>query len=843
MSKGEQRMRIKKSLLVGLVLLLTTALIITIFPKDSVTAQIETPYAGINWMISQMDGSHQPYGVFIPTPLDKTTPRPILFLGHGAGGRASIPGATADPQKWILDNGKNWIVVRLDYRGPQANNQGQFDPFDVIRDLEEVEGYTLDHDRFYISGGSLGGSDAYRLALRYPDKWAAVAPQTGWTDYREFWPHWYEHWDKATVNRRSMFEGFQTTNLDIRNNVHNMTYYVDESLVPMLELESPLWQAENGMHLPLFIMSCYDDPTNLRMNQEQIRDAYVEYDYEHVFKQVATGGHGCAVLDWAELMPWFDAHVRVTNPLVATYTTNSLQYNTAYWLELDKFITENEWGKLTASIDEATQQAIEVETENLAKFTLLLNDELIGDMAAEVELTIDGEFVISVLPTEALTLEAQFDENYVLSGWNVVADSEVVNTAVLEGLADQALLSSDVSLEEAKAELEKVNGVSGPFSDAMFNPFVVVYGTQGTEAQNADSLRAAQEFAMEWNNWLILHIGNYGSYRTAVPVPNVWEGIPDFPYYGTDSNANPPGGPTTEQINTYIVRPVADVDLTYGEATKKNVILFGEPSSNGIIELLEEELPFEFGEGSITVDGRTYADGVGNNPKDEELIDYSFIYPNPLNTEKYIAVSRYGLWMDWKDPQNAWLKFTSTGIEFQSFAFQFPDYFVGWRLDGKLMDGVHGMYFQDTWFESGYFGGDWKLDKVPPITTASLTGDGNDGVYRTSVELALSAKDNIGGFGVSKTEYSLDGGTTWEEYAGPIQFTENATYTVLYRSIDTSGQFEYGMIDPWAQFGREFQDGEQWVSFPSWSNVEEVKELTFTVRKIVDVIYLPLITK
>jgi hypothetical protein len=51
------------------------------------------------------------------------------------------------------------------------------------------------------------------------------------------------------------------------------------------------------MHLPLFIMSCYDDPTNLRMNQEQIRDAYVEYDYEHVFKQVATGGHGCAVLD------------------------------------------------------------------------------------------------------------------------------------------------------------------------------------------------------------------------------------------------------------------------------------------------------------------------------------------------------------------------------------------------------------------------------------------------------------------------------------------------------------------------------------------------------------------
>lgn len=836
-------MRIDKKMLIVLGFLIASTLIVTLFPKNIVTAQTETPYAGINWMVSQMDGSHQPYGVFIPTPSDKTTPRAILFTGHGAGGRASVPGATSNPQKWIIDNDKNWIVVRLDYRGPQANNQGQFDAFDVIRDLEEVEGYTLDHDRFFITGGSLGGSDAYRLALRYPDMWAGVAPQTGWTDYREFWPHWYEHWDKSSVMRRSMFEGFQTTNLDVRNNVHNLTYYVDASLVPMLELESPLWQAENGMHLPLFIMSCYDDPVNLRMNQEQIRDVYVENGYTHVFKQVATGGHGCAVLDWAELMPWFDAQVRVTNPLVATYKTNSLQYNAAYWLELDKFITENEWAQLTAAIDEAGQQAIEVDTTNLAKFTLKLNDELIADMAAEIEVTIDGEFVIEVLPAEALTFEARFDANYELIGWEVSETSSIDTGIALEASADQPLLSLDLPLGQAKAALEKLNGVSGPFSDAMYDPFVVVYGTQGSEAENADSLRAAQEFAMEWNNWLILHIGDYGSYRTAIPVANVWEGIPDFPYYGTNANANAPGGPTTEQLNTLIIRPVADVDLTYGDAIEKNVILFGEPSSNALIAYMEEYLPFEFGPGSITVDGRTYADGVGNNPKDEDLIDYSFIYPNPLNHKKYIAVSRYGLWMDWKDPQNAWLKFTSTGIEFQSLAFQFPDYFVGWRLDGKLMDGVHGMYFQDTWFESGYFGGDWKLDKIAPITIATLTGVEEGGVYKSDVELSLSAKDNPGGFGVSKIEYSLDDGATWQEYDESIQFTENGTYLVLYRSVDNSGRFEYGMINPWAQFGKVFQDGEQWLSFPSWSNVEELNELTFTVSQIISVHYLPLLFK
>ncbi len=826
-------MNYKKRTLICVSLLLAFAIIFTVLPKNLVKAQTETPYTGMKWMISQMDGSHQPYGVFIPNPSDKDTPRPVLFIGHGAGGRTSVPGATAQPQKWITDNNKNWIVVRLDFRGPQANNQGQFDPFDVVRDLEEVQGYTLDRDRFYIQGGSLGGSDAYRLAFRYPDFWAAFAPQTGWTDYHSFWPQFYEHWDKAEVLRRSMFEGYQTTNLNIRNNAHNLTYFVDPSLKPLLETQSSLYQAENGMHVPGFIMSCYDDPTNPRMNQEQVRDVYVEHDYDHVFKQLA-GGHGCAVLDWAELMPWFDSQVRVTNPLVATYTTNTLQYNSAYWIQLDKFVVEKEWAKLTASIDEETQQTINVETQNLAQFTLNLNDILIDDFNAEIEVTIDGEFVINAFPSDALTFEAQFDENFALIGWEVKDDQVHNSLRGLDIAHDTPLLSvlSSISREEIVEEIEKekVHGISGPFSDGVFKPFVPVYGTQGTEAQNADSLRAAQEFAMEWNNWLILHIGNYGGYAASVPGANVWEGIPTFPYYNVNKPANPPGGLTTEQVNTLIIRPVADVDLTFGDVFEKNLFLFGEPSSNGVIAYIEADLPFEFGVGSITVDGRTYADGAGNNPKDAERIDYSFIYPNPLNGEKYITVSRYGLWMDWKNPATAWIQFTSTGIEFQSFAFQFPDYFIGWRLNGLLMGGINGMYFQDVWFESGYFNGDWELDNIAPITTAEISGTLEKDWYVGDVEVELTANDNLSGFGVDRTEYSLDGGLTWAAYSGdPILFTEPGVYSLLYRSVDKSGKFEYGMFDPWEQFGKTFQDGEQWLSFPSWGNVEDANELIFTI--------------
>lgn len=800
------RKRVQKAVTMFLVM----AFIFASFPAANAAAKSEDPYTGINWMESQMDGSLQPYGVFIPNPSDKDSPRPILFMGHGAGGRTSIPSASSNPQKWILDNEKDWIVVNLDARGPQANNQGQFDVFDVIRDLGEAEGYTLDHDRFYMTGGSLGGSDTYRMGLRYPDLWAAIAPQTGWTDYREFWPHYYEHSDKDTVLRRSMFEGFYG-DLDTRNNIHNMTYFVDPVLEPMLETASPLWYAKNGMHVPAFIMSCHDDTTNLRMNQEQVRDVYIANGYEHVFKQ-EPGGHSCAVRDWTELLPWFDAHVRVTNPLVATYTTNSLQYNKAYWLQLDGFVVEKEWATLTASIDEESRQSIDVTTENLSQFTLKLNDALIADMDAEIVVTINGE-PYTVFPSVSLTFSAVFDENNTLIGWD--------SNSIAGGLV-------------------KKNGLSGPFSDAFFSPFVVVYGTQGSAEENAASLRAAQEFAMEWNNWMILHIGNYGGYSDSVPASNVWEGIPDFPHYEASPGPNSPGGASTEQVNTEIIRPVKDEDLTLGMIASKNLIIFGEPHSNTVLSRFADELPFGFAPGSITVEGRTYADG--DNPKNAGLIDYSFIYPNPLNPNKYIAVSRYGLWMDWKNPANAWLKFTSTGIEFQSLDFQFPDYFIGWRLDDQLMDGVHGMYFQDTWFEAGYFDNHWQLDIDSPITQAVVDGNlGENGWYDSPVTVSLVANDNPGGFGIAYTEYSMDGGQTWNLYDGtPISLSEDGTYNLVYRSVDKSGKFEFGMIDPWEQFGKTFQDGEQWLSSPSWANVEGDQALEIKVgQPPVFRLYLP----
>ena len=83
-------------------------------------------------------------------------------------------------------------------------------------------------------------------------------------------------------------------------------------------------------------------------------------------------------------------------------------------------------------------------------------------------------------------------------------------------------------------------------------------------------------------------------------------------------------------------------------------------------------------------------------------------------------------------------------------------------------------------------------DQSAPTTTISLIGTpGNDPWYLSDVEVVISAADNDGGSGVAETQYSLDGGQTWDTYTSPLNFTEEGEdYQVMARSWDNAGNDE-----------------------------------------------------
>ena len=82
-------------------------------------------------------------------------------------------------------------------------------------------------------------------------------------------------------------------------------------------------------------------------------------------------------------------------------------------------------------------------------------------------------------------------------------------------------------------------------------------------------------------------------------------------------------------------------------------------------------------------------------------------------------------------------------------------------------------------------------ETTAPLTTATTNPtapNGSNGWYNSDVAVSLSATDNCSG--VERTEYSIDGGNTFQPYSQPISVTQEGTTTVLYRSIDRAGNVE-----------------------------------------------------
>jgi len=86
---------------------------------------------------------------------------------------------------------------------------------------------------------------------------------------------------------------------------------------------------------------------------------------------------------------------------------------------------------------------------------------------------------------------------------------------------------------------------------------------------------------------------------------------------------------------------------------------------------------------------------------------------------------------------------------------------------------------------------DLGVESVTPVTTATVTPaspDGANGWYRSAVTVTLGASDNCSG--VARTEFSTDGGVTWEPYAGVLALVSDGVKTIHYRSVDNAGNVE-----------------------------------------------------
>ena len=126
----------------------------------------------------------------------------ILFL-HGAGERGDEVNLVRKHGPPKLVNTKTELPVKdFIVVSPQCAPNKWWDPREVITLLDEVsQKYSVDPDRVYLTGLSMGGFGTWETASRYPERFAAIAPICGGGDPRRVrtlrsMPTWVFHGDK-----------------------------------------------------------------------------------------------------------------------------------------------------------------------------------------------------------------------------------------------------------------------------------------------------------------------------------------------------------------------------------------------------------------------------------------------------------------------------------------------------------------------------------------------------------------------------------------------------------------------------------------------------------------------
>jgi poly(3-hydroxybutyrate) depolymerase len=140
-------------------------------------------------------GEILPYRTYVPTSYTGTKPFPLIIALHGLGGTEDAFFDNYEKKLPPLAESHGYIVAApLGYRvdgsygwglgsppaDPNTKRTQDFSEQDVMQVLARVRQlYKIDDSRIYLMGHSMGAIGTWKIAPKYPDIWAAIAPFSG----------------------------------------------------------------------------------------------------------------------------------------------------------------------------------------------------------------------------------------------------------------------------------------------------------------------------------------------------------------------------------------------------------------------------------------------------------------------------------------------------------------------------------------------------------------------------------------------------------------------------------------------------------------------------------------
>jgi len=332
------------------------ALVLLINPINSLGQKYKSGAQDMTFF-SSVDETNQPYAIYIPENFDETKEYPLVVFLHGAlsnhrlglrrvFGEGNIQGPDFGtpgfvPPQTDLEVTRfyptlkpvDYIVVAPYARGT-AGYQGipEQDVFDMLADVKSK--FSIDENRMYLTGLSMGGGGTLWVGLTHPDMWAAIAPVC---------PAPPEGTDKLAMN---------AFNIPVHLFVGDRDGLMSTA-----------------------------DAWNKNFKENNVNVEYI------IYPGIAHNSWEYAYAD-GFIFDWFAQFERDMFPLEVKFTTSAFKYNKAYWVTFDNLTPG-----VQASIDAkfTGKNKLEISTTELLGFTLYLEGHSQFDAASKVEVTIDGK--------------------------------------------------------------------------------------------------------------------------------------------------------------------------------------------------------------------------------------------------------------------------------------------------------------------------------------------------------------------------------------------------------------------------------------------------------------------
>ena len=129
-------------------------------------------------VVSSLDGSPQPYRLYVPAAFKKGQALPLVVVLHGKGVDHNA-WFDLTPIKQVAER-YGWLAAAPNGRGDHYySGPGEQDVLDIIAEVRRT--CRVDADRLYLTGHSMGGWGTWYIGLRHRELFAAICPMAALT--------------------------------------------------------------------------------------------------------------------------------------------------------------------------------------------------------------------------------------------------------------------------------------------------------------------------------------------------------------------------------------------------------------------------------------------------------------------------------------------------------------------------------------------------------------------------------------------------------------------------------------------------------------------------------------